>query len=197
MKRVELYARVRHAVMIDGLSQREAARWFGIDPRTVKKMLSYSVPPGYVRTKPPIRPKLDPFTGVIDRILEEDKDRPKKQRHTSKRIFERLRDEYGFAGGITIVKDYIYGVRQRQREMFVPLAHPPGHAQVDFGEALAVIGGVERKIHFLAMILPHSDACFVKAYPGETTEAFCDGHVAGFAFFGGVPRSPTMSISWR
>ena len=189
MKRVELYGRVRHAVMIEGLSQREAARCFGIDPRTVRKMLSYSVPPGYVRTRPPVRPKLDPFIGIIDRILEEDKDRPKKQRHTSKRIFERLRDEYGFTGKITIVKDYICGVRQRRREMFVPLTHPPGHAQVDFGEALAVIGGVERKIHFLAMSLPHSDACFVKAYPGETTEAFCDGHVSGFSFFGGVPRS--------
>ena len=105
------------------------------------------------------------------------------------RLFERLRDEYGFTGKITIVKDYICGVRQRRREMFVPLTHPPGHAQVDFGEALAVIGGVERKIHFLAMSLPHSDACFVKAYPGETTEAFCDGHVSGFSFFGGVPRS--------
>ena len=90
MKRVELYGRVRHAVMIEGLSQREAARCFGIDPRTVRKMLSYSVPPGYVRTRPPVRPKLDPFIGIIDRILEEDKDRPKKQRHTSKRIFERL-----------------------------------------------------------------------------------------------------------
>ena len=60
MKRVELYGRVRHAVMIEGLSQREAARCFGIDPRTVRKMLSYSVPPGYVRTRPPVRPKLDP-----------------------------------------------------------------------------------------------------------------------------------------
>ena len=115
MKRVELYGRVRHAVMIEGLSQREAARCFGIDPRTVRKMLSYSVPPGYVRTRPPVRPKLDPFIGIIDRILEEDKDRPKKQRHTSKRIFERLRDEYGFTGKITIVKDYICGVRQRRR----------------------------------------------------------------------------------
>ena len=73
--------------------------------------------------------------------------------------------------------------------MSVPLTHPPGHAQVDFGEALAVIGGVERKIHFLAMSLPHSDACFEKAYPVVTTEAFCDGHVSGFSFFGGVPRS--------
>jgi len=189
MKRVDLYARVRYAVMIEGESQREASRRFGVDPRTVKKMLSFSVPPGYVRSKPPARPKLDEFTGIIERILEEDKLRPKKQRHTSKRIFERLRDEHGFTGGITIVKDYIRGVRQRQREMFVPLVHPPGHAQADFGEALAVIGGVERKIHFLALSLPHSDACFVKAYPGETTEAFCDGHVAGMAFFGGVPRS--------
>lgn len=189
MKGVDLYARVRHAVMIEGISQRAAARRFGIDPRTVKKMLSFSVPPGYVRTRPPVRPKLDPFIGVIDRILEDDKSRPKKQRHTSKRIFERLREEYGFTGGITIVKDYICGARQRQQEVFVPLSHPPGHAQADFGEALARIGGVERKIRFFAMILPHSDACFVRAYPGETTEAFCDGHVSAFAFFDGIPRS--------
>ena len=118
----------------------------------------------------------------------EDKDRPKKQRHTSKRIFARLRDAYGFTGKITIVKDYICGVRQRRREMSVPLTHPPGHAQADFGEALAVIGGAERKIHFLATGLPRPDAGFVKACPGETTEAFCDGHVPGFSFFGGVPR---------
>ena len=87
------------------------------------------------------------------------------------------------------MKDYIFAAKQRQREMFVPLSHPPGHAQADFGEALAVIGGVEQKIHFLVMDLPHSDACFLKAYPAETTEAFCDAHVAAFAFFGGVPVS--------
>ena len=118
------------------------------------------MPPGYVRTRPPVRPKLDPFIGIM-RIHG-----PKKQRHTSKRIFERLRDEYGFTGKLTIVKAAVSAAPA----MFVPLTHPPGHAQVDFGEALAVIGGVERKIHFLAMSLPHSDACFVKAYPGETTE---------------------------
>ena len=73
--------------------------------------------------------------------------------------------------------------------MFVPLEHPPGHAQVDFGEAIGVIGGVERKIHFFAFDLPHSDACFVVGYPAETTEAFCDGHVRAFSFFGGVPQS--------
>ena len=81
MKRVELYGRVRHAVMIEGLSQREAS---SIDPRTVRKMLSYSVPPGcHVRTRPPVRPKLDPFIGIIDRILEEDKDRPERSGYSS------------------------------------------------------------------------------------------------------------------
>ena len=189
MKRVELYGRVRHAIVVQGMSRREAARIFGIDRRTVDKMLAFSVPPGYRRSKPVRRPKLDSFTGIIDQILEGDNKVPRKQRHTCKRIFERLRDEHGFAGGITIVKDYIHEARQRQREVFVPLSHRPGHAQVDFGEALGVIGGVERKIHFLVMDLPQSDACFVKAYPGETTEAFCDGHVSAFAFFGGVPQS--------
>ncbi len=189
MKVVELYGRVRYAVRMEGLSRREAARRFGIDPRTVAKMLMFSVPPGYRRSGPPTRPKLDPFVGVIDCILEEDGKRPAKQRHTSKRIFERLRDEHGYGGGLTIVKDYVLVRRQRQREVFVPLRHDPGHAQADFGEALAVIGGVERKVHFFAMDLPHSDAGFVQAYPAETAEAFCAGHVAAFGFFGGVPAS--------
>ncbi|WP_210245577.1 hypothetical protein [Tardiphaga sp. vice278] len=88
MKTVELYARVRHAVLIEGISERAAADRFGINARTVSKMLKFSVPPGYVRRKPPLRPKLDEFSGVIYAILATDKDRPKKQRHTSKRIFE-------------------------------------------------------------------------------------------------------------
>jgi transposase len=189
MKNVDLYLKVRHAVRIEGLSERATARRFGIDPRTVNKMMKFSVPPGYVRKKPPAKPKLDPFIPVIDGILGDDKSRPKKQQHTAKRIFERLRDEHGFTGGITIVKDYVAGWRQRTQEMFVPLVHSPGHAQADFGEAVGVIGGVERKIHFFAFDLPQSDAGFVVGYPAETTEAFCDGHVRAFAFFGGVPKS--------
>jgi transposase len=171
------------------MSQRQAARVFGIDPKTVAKMLRFSVPPGYRRSKPPARPKLDASTGVIDRILEEDRGRPRKQRHTARRIFQRLRAEHGFTGGETIVKAYVRERRLRGREMFVPLVHPPGHGQADFGEAVAVIGGEERRIHFFCVDLPQSDACFVKAYPAETAEAFCDGHDAAFAFFGGVPRS--------
>lgn len=85
MKTVELYARVRHAVLIEGISARAAADRFGINARTLSKTLMFSVPPGYVRRKPPFRPKLDKFAGVIDAILASDRDRPKKQRHTSKR----------------------------------------------------------------------------------------------------------------
>ena len=76
--------------------------------------------------------------------------------------------------------------------MFVPLSHPPGHVQCDFGEAVAVIAGVERKVHYLVLDLPHSDGCFMKAYPAETTEAFLDGHVSAFAFLGG--DSPEHSV---
>ena len=147
------------------------------------------MPPGYRRQSPPRRPKLDPYRGVIDRILEEDRSLPKKQRHTAKRIYDRLRAEHGFDGRYTIVKDYVRERRRRTREMYVPLTHPPGDAQCDFGQAKAVIGGVEQTVHYLVMYLPHSDACFVKAYPAETTEAFCDGHVSAFSFLGGVPRS--------
>ena len=171
---MDLYARVRRACHVDGMSRRQAARMFGIDPKTVSKMLRFSVPPGYRRSKPAARPKLDPLAPVIDQILVEDESRPRKQRHTARRIFERLKAEHGFAGGETIVKDYVRERRLRGREMFVPLVHPPGHGQADFGEALAVVGGEEQRIHFFCLDLPHSDACFVKAFPAETAEA-CAG----------------------
>ena len=171
------------------MSERAAARHFGISRESVKKMLSFSVPPGYRRSAPVRRPKLDGFTEIIDQWLREDLGQRAKQRHTAKRVFERLRDEHGFAGGYTIVKDYVREHRRRGREMFVPLHHPPGHAQADFGEATVVIGGVEQTAHFFAFDLPHSDAGFVRAYPAATAEAWVDGHVHAFAFFGRVPQS--------
>jgi len=185
---VELYARVRRAVLVEGMSHREAARQFGLARETVRKMLRYAAPPGYQRQQPARRPKLDAWTGIIDQILEEDKQRQRKQRHTAKRICERLKAEHGYTGGYTIVKDYVRLKKLSQREVFVPLEHPPGDAQADFGEAQAVIGGTECKAHYLAMDLPQSDDCFVMAFPAETTEAFLEGHNQAFAYFGGVPR---------
>ena len=189
MKIVELYLRVRQSVFVEGRSRRETARLFGIARKTVDKMCAFSAPPGYRRRSPAVKPKLDGFTGIIDQILADDQRMPAKQKHTAKRIFERLRDEYGFTGHYTIVKSYIHDCQVSAKEMFVPLHHPAGHAQVDFGEALGLIGGVARQLHFFCMDLPHSDAIFVKAYPAETTEAFLDGHVAAFDFFGKLPLS--------
>ena len=186
---MELYARVRRAVVVDKMSEREAARQFGLARETVRKMLRYSIPPGYRREQPARRPKLDAWAGIIDQILEQDKAQGKKQRHTAKRIFERLREEHGFTGGYTIVKDYVRLRKLSQREMFVPLEHPPGDAQADFGEAQVLIAGVERKAHYLVVDLPQSDDCFVMAFPAETTEAFLEGHSQAFAYFDGVPRT--------
>ena len=167
MLKVEVYARVRRAVQVDGMSIRQASREFGLARKTIRKMLAYSVPPGYERKKPVKRPKLGPWLGIIDQILEEDKSQPKKQRHTAKRMWDRLKAEHGFRGGYTVVKDYVRGARLQHKEVFVPLVHPPGDAQVDFGEALVVVGGEEQKAHFLCMDLPQSDDCFVMVSGGE------------------------------
>ena len=184
---MELYARVRRAMLVDGMSRRAAAREFGLARKTVRKMLEYSLPPGYQRQKPVRRPMLGPWQGVIDAILEEDKQRPRKQRHTAKRIFDRLRAEHGYTGGYTIVKDYVRAGKLGGREMFIPLTHAPGEAQADFGEVLVVIAGIECKAHYMVFDLPHSDDCFVQAFPAETTEAFLEAHVRAFEYFGGVP----------
>jgi transposase len=193
---VELYAKIRRAVMVDGLSRREAARRFGIHRNTIAKMLQFSVPPGYRRQERPVSKKLGPHMAWIDAVLEGDRSVHKKQRHTASRIFERLRDEQGFSGGYTIVREYVAGATLRSREMFIPLSHRPGHAQADFGEADGYICGKKVRFHYFCMDLPHSDGCFVKAYPAETAEAFCDGHVAAFDFFGGVPQSILYDNLW-
>ena len=187
--KVEVYARVRRAVQVGGMSVRQAAREFGLSRQTIRKMLAYSLPPGYQRKKPVLRPMLGPWLGIIDQILDDDQSQPRKQRHTAKRIWERLKAEHGFRGGYTVVKDYVRQARLRHKEVFVPLAHPPGDAQADFGEALVMIGGVEQKGHFLCMDLPHSDDSFVVAFPVENTEAFLEGHNQAFAHFGGVPQT--------
>jgi transposase len=115
---------------------------------------------------------------------------PRKQRHTAKRIWERLRGD-GFTGGYTVVKDAVRELTQKHQEVFVPLAHRPGEAQVDFGHALAKVNGQLHKVAFFVMALPHSDATFVMAFERECTETFWEGHVRAFEFFKGVPKRIT------
>ena len=111
MYKVEMYLRVRRACFVEGMSAREAARVYGLHRDTVRKMLRYSVPPGYRRQRLPERPKLDPYKGIIDQILEDDRGAPKKQRHTAKRIYERLREET-----IAVARDQVRAIRIRREE---------------------------------------------------------------------------------
>lgn len=131
-------------------------------------------------------PKIGPFKERIAHIIESDKDAPKKQRHTAKKIHDRLRQE-GYTGGYTQVKEAVREIKKTKREVFVPLIHRPGEAQVDFGFAVAKIGGVLQKIVFFVMSLPHSDAVYVQAFPRICTEVMWEGHIRAFFFFGGVP----------
>lgn len=185
---MEQWKRVRERVLRDGESIREVQRDTGLHFNTVKKMLAHSSPPSFA-CPPREKPKLGPYVERIAAILASDVESglPKKQRHTAKRIFERLREE-GYTGGYTQVKEAVRELRRSSQEVFVPLRHDPGEGQVDFGEALVKVCGALRKASFFVMALPYSDAFSVTAYPHEGTETFQDGHVRAFDVFEGVPR---------
>jgi transposase len=184
---MEQWRTIRRRVLVEGVSKRQILRETGLHRVTLEKILRHSAPPGYRRVKPVKKPKIGPYLGRIRQILEADREVPRKQRHTAKRIWERLREEAGFAGGYTIVKDAVRELKARSGEVFVPLLQRPGDAQVDFGFALAKVAGVLRKIAFFVISLPYSDAAFVMAFPRECTETFWEGHVRAFGFFGFVP----------
>ena len=181
------WSEIRRKVLVEGVSKREILRTNGMHWTTLEKILTHSTPPGYRRAAPRPKPKLLAHIAWIEKVLELDEGLPKKQRHTAKRLFLRLRSERGYTGGYTVVKDFVRESKRTHREVFFPLAHRPGEAQVDFFEALAKIDGVLKKVHVFCMALPYSDLYFVKAYPRECAEAFFDGHVAAFEFFGAVP----------
>jgi transposase len=185
---MENWAEIRRRVLVDGLSRRAACRAYGIHWKTLRKILTHPEPPGYRRTRPNRTSILEPLLPVVHQILRDDKKAPRKQRHTAVRIYRRLRDEHGYEGGLTVVKDAVRAWRGRNAEVFVPLAHRPGEAQADFGEAEVTLDGRPAKVAVFVMTLPYSDALFCCAFPRECTEAFLEGHVRAFAFFGGVPR---------
>ena len=185
---MELWAEIRRRVLTGELSKRQACRTYEIHWATLKKILSHEEPPGYRRSRPPRRPTIEPVLPIIRQILADDATAPRKQRHTAHRIWQRLRDEHGFTGGYTTVKDAVRELKVGTREVFLPLTHPPGEAQVDFGFAEVVIAGVPTQVALFVMSLPYADAVYCQAFPRECTEVFLEGHVRAFAFFGGVPR---------
>jgi transposase len=184
---MELWSELRRRVLTGELSKRQARKEYGLHWDTLQKILQHEEPPGYRKRKPREKPVLGPFVALIHEILEADKKAPKKQRHTAKRIFERLREK-GYTGGITVVGEEVRRIKQRSAEVFMPLVHRPGEAQADFGAAMVVYRGQERKVAMFVMSLPFSDTLFCQIFPRECTETFQEGHRRAFEFFGGVPK---------
>lgn len=185
---MEQWTEIRRRVLVEGLSQRQACQIYQLHWKTLQKILSHAEPPGYRRVKAVRRPKIEPMLPIIHEILEADRSAPKKQRHTAKRIWERLRDEHGFSGKTTIVRSAVQEWKATRKEVFLPLSHPPGEAQVDFGFAKVTVAGVEIDVAVFVMSLPYSDAVYCQVFPRECTETFQEGHARAFAFWSGVPQ---------
>jgi transposase len=191
---MEQWMEIRRRVLAQGVSKRQILRETGMHWTTLEKILAQSEPPGYRQAEPRKKRKIGPWLGRIETILKADKELPRKQRHSAKRLFERLREE-GYEGGYTAVKQAVREHERLSREVFVPLSHRPGEAQVDFGEALARIGGALRKVKFFVMSLPYSGVMFVMAFERECTETFWEGHVRAFERLAGVPHRITYDNS--
>jgi transposase len=183
---MKMWRDIRRRVQVEGENKRQICREYGIHFRTLQKVLAHPEPPGYRQRAPRAKRKIGPYLPIIEEILKADKKAPRKQRHTAQRIFDRLRDEYGYEGGYTAVKEAVRSHKQRTAEVFIPLSHPPGWAQVDFGYAEIDLAGERTKVAFFVMTLPFSDAFFVCAFERECTETFQEGHQRAFEFFEGV-----------
>src|SRR5438876_5930069 len=189
--RVEQFERIRRDREREGLSIRELGRRHGVHRRAVRQALASPLPPP--RRSPERRPapKLGPYRPLIDGWLIADREAPRKQRHTARRVWQRLVDEHGVDVAETTVRDY---VRRRRRELggpvdevFVPQVHEPGvEAEVDWGEAEVEIAGVRRTVYLFLMRACYSGAAFVIAFERETQQAFLEAHVEAFHFFGGT-----------
>jgi len=184
---MEQWTEVRRRVLTGELSKRAACREYQLSWHTLAKMLAHDEPPGYRQKQPRKKPKLEPYLPIIHEILEADKRAPKKQRHTATRIFQRLKDERGYDGGYTSVRRAVQEWRRSTQEVFLPLSHPAGQAQVDFGYAYIDLAGERQQVALFVMTLPYSDALYMQAFPRECTESFQEGHKRAFEFFGGVP----------
>jgi transposase len=136
---MEQWSEIRRRVLVEGVSRRQVLRETGMHWRTLAKILGHSQPPGYRQGQVRPKPKVGAYWDRIGQILREDEGVPRKQRHTAKRIWERLREE-GYSGGYTAIKDAVRQQKARRQEVYVPLEHRPGEGQVDFGQALVKVG---------------------------------------------------------
>jgi len=184
---MQVWAEVRRRVLAGELSRRQAAAAYHLNFRTVQKILAQPEPQPSRQPAPRAKPVIGPFLSIIHEVLDDDHLAPPKQRHTARRIYERLRDEHDYQGCASIVRAAVAAYRQSQAEVFVPLLHPPGEAQCDFGRAEVIVAGARHKAALFVLTLPFSNARFGCLFPRECTEAFHAGHARAFTLFGGVP----------
>jgi len=187
-RNMEKWVEIRRKVLANEASKRAICREYKLHWDTLQRILTYAEPPKCVQKQPREKPKIGKFLPIIREILESDQKVHRKQRHTAKRLFEQLRDVHHYEGGYTGVKEAVRAWKEQHQEVFLPLSHPPGEAQVDFGEADVTLRGETARVALFVMTLPYSDALFCQVFPRECTEAFLEGHRRAFEFFGGVPR---------
>lgn len=186
-RNVDQWIEIRRRVLTGEISKRQACREYGLHWQTLQKVLDQPVPPERRQAGPTRPSKLDRFRPVIEAILDTDRQTHRKQRHTAWRIFERLKDEHGYDGGYTLVKDAVRDLKLSRKEVFLPLRHDPGEAQVDFGYCYVDLAGQRQQVVLFVLSLPYCDAVYCQAFPRECSEVFLEGHCRAFAFFGGVP----------
>jgi len=193
MKTVDDYEKIRKAYYVEGLSIRVISRQLGHCRKAIRKALEHAEPEGYQRKKPHTAPMIAPYQSRIEELIKESEQMPRKQRYTGHKIYQLLQME-GYRGSESNLHRYVSLQRQarKQRPAYLPLEFDLGQdAQVDWGEAQADINGTRQTVQMFVMRLNYSKARFVMAFPFQKQEAFFEGHIQAFHFFGGVPRRIT------
>lgn len=190
MIEMDQYELIRTAYFRYKKSIRQIAREFGHSRKTVRKAIS-GTEPKYGRKEPTSSSIMDPVAEIVNQWLLDDKNRPKKQRHTAQRVYDRLFDEYGFQGAYSTVRRWVrkrkadFGIDQK--EAMIPLCPEIGkEAEIDWGTAKVIIGGEEKAVKVFCMRSRYSGKIFVRAYPYERQEMFFDAHIHAFSYFGGI-----------
>jgi len=189
---VDQYQLIRQLYLVEGLSQRAIAKSLGISRHTVKRYCDGSNLPWERKKRSRIsRVVTSEVLEFIQHCFQEDQQvMNRRQRHTARRIYQRLCQEKGFHGGESTIRCVVKELKMASlKKAFVPLVFAPGEAiQVDWGTATVIQSGEKTEVNLFCMRLCHSCAPFVIAFPSQREEALLEGHVAGFEFFGGVPR---------
>ena len=177
----------------EGLSLREIARQTRKDFRTVQKYAYQNNwnPPVKLRMEPEAYPVMGEYIPIVNEWLEQDEREPRNQRHTATRVYKRLCKEQGYKGSYGSVKRYVNRKKaemKKTKESFLPLAHPPGHAQADFGKFKYYDGlGMEHKGYALIVSFIYSNSGWMQVYPSENQECLLTGLKRIFYHIGCVP----------